>query len=166
MKALADWVRAQQQQQQQVQQVQVIFHVLSLLLAAQYSCSKGPGADSAVYNAICDVQVRAAMLQGVQLLISALDIDHDPHHHHDRAVSAPHPQLHFNKDSDGRRLVGLCSLMLQVRTHTAAVDAMLCYAMTRLLNAMLCYVYNNYCTVLYCATELLYGSHCYSTTEQ
>ena len=94
------------------QQVQVIFHVLSVLLAAQYSCTKGLGADSVVSNAICDPQVRAAMQQGVQLLISALDHHHsiDGHHIADQRV------MHFNKDSEGRRLVGLCSLMLQVRT--------------------------------------------------
>jgi hypothetical protein len=96
----------------QQQQVQVIFHVLSLLLAAQYSCTKGLGADSAASNAICNPQVRAAMQQGVQLLISALDHHHsiDGHHIADQRV------MHFNKDSEGRRLVGLCSLMLQVRT--------------------------------------------------
>jgi hypothetical protein len=97
------------------QQVQVIFHVLSVLLAAQYSCMKGLGADSAASNAICGPQVRAAMLQGVQLLVSALD------HHHSIDGDGRHTAdlrgvMHFNKDSEGRRLVGLCLLMLQVRT--------------------------------------------------
>lgn len=106
------------------QQVQVIFHVLSVLLAAQYSCTKGLGADSAVSNAICDPQVRAAMQRGVQLLISALDhhhhsIDGDGHHIADQRV------MLFNKDSEGRRLVGLCSLMLQVRTVGWMLPSML-----------------------------------------
>ena len=144
MKTLSDWVLLQeeedrgQQQLQLQQQGHVVFHVLSVLLAAQYSCCSkgllllGAAADSssAGYNAICDPQVRAAMLQGVQLLISALDIDHHHHHHHidshhiAAAAAAPHPLMHFNKDTDGRRLVGLCSLMLQVCTvcYVLSVD--------------------------------------------
>lgn len=144
MKTLSDWVLLQEEedrgQQQLQQQGHVVFHVLSVLLAAQYSCcSKGllllgaaaADSSSAGYNAICNPQVRAAMQQGVQLLISALDIDHHHHHHHidghhiaAAAAAAPHPLMHFNKDTDGRRLVGLCSLMLQVCTvcYVLSVD--------------------------------------------
>jgi len=96
-------------------QADIVFQVLSMLLAAQCSCTKGLGADSPVSNAICDPQVRAAMLQGIQLLVSALDDQRA-----DRAVSSTLYHLHFTKDSDLRRLVGLCSLMLQVRTASEA----------------------------------------------